>query len=719
MYEYPFGNGQQLNLDWFLAEWKNLLAAWEAEKNGIEGALQAEIDRAEAALADVFAARDAAAQSAANALESKNAAAQSASDASGYLATVQADANAARDAAQNAAQSESNAADSAQTAVTSKNAAGQSERNAAQSEANANSSKTAAAQSASDADASKSAAAQSAADALANKNAAAQSAEDASDAAASVEESAQQIAINTTEIANLKESISGIGTDERDETDNIIKFDSTTDSIEKITADTTEITSVITRCGKNLLPKFNSGNSNGLTWTVADDGTVTFTGTPTADTYVRIDNIYIPYMLGAPYTLALFNNLTDNRLTLTIQTTQSGNVQLNLTQQNAKQTFITAMTGSIITRILFRVPANFDATGLIIKPIFILGESIDEYEEYKGQTFNVTLVNGVVQESIPLLNGINTLWASNGNITVTFAAETGKVDEYVEKQINNIINSFYQYKESGNNKYLKIYFKSGNNYVMWQLHNVPTSDSNSNTWQLGAIYSIDNKFNPIAEIVTSGEFELAFKEHNAEDFCGGNNHGDENTIDFIVFIDGKKVDLTNIDSDIHPFNRIDAIEHASINRCNTPSEIILTHQKVWNFENGKVKVHQSLKFLETLEVDGMLICMFPANRSHFDYGVRGTNIETESLTTPNYSIIRTLTNHAYYLMYGNKATAKISAKSFRSEGNSGLWINPTSALNKLYYTYWNESSAASPINVPANTLLEWEQEYDVAVKETD
>ena len=207
MYEYPFGNGQQLNLDWFLNEWKNLLAAWEAEKNGIEGALQAEIDRAEAALADVFAARDAAAQSATAAGNSADAAAQSATDASGYLTTVHADANAAQDAARNAAQSESNAGESAQTALSSKNAAGQSERNAAQSEANANSSKNAAAQSAADALANKDAAAQSAADALANKDAAAQSAEDAENAATSVEGSAQQIATNTSDIANLKNNI--------------------------------------------------------------------------------------------------------------------------------------------------------------------------------------------------------------------------------------------------------------------------------------------------------------------------------------------------------------------------------------------------------------------------------------------------------------------------------------------------------------------------------
>ena len=204
MYEYPFGNDQRLNLDWFLAEWKNLLAAWEAEKNGIDGALDAEIARAEAALADVFAARDAAAQSAANALESKNAAAQSASDASGYLSTVQQNATAAQNAAQSAGQSEANA-------LASKNAAAQSEANAlasknaaAQSEANALASKNAATQSETAAGNSASAAAQSQTAAGNSASAAAQSAEDAEDAAASVEASAEQITTNTNDIADLK-----------------------------------------------------------------------------------------------------------------------------------------------------------------------------------------------------------------------------------------------------------------------------------------------------------------------------------------------------------------------------------------------------------------------------------------------------------------------------------------------------------------------------------
>ena len=73
-YQYPYGDTQQLNLAWFLDEFKALQEAWEQEKQGITGALDAEIARAEAALSGVIEARDQAAASAADALAYRNAA---------------------------------------------------------------------------------------------------------------------------------------------------------------------------------------------------------------------------------------------------------------------------------------------------------------------------------------------------------------------------------------------------------------------------------------------------------------------------------------------------------------------------------------------------------------------------------------------------------------------------------------------------------------------
>lgn len=276
-------------------------------------------------------------------------------------------------------------------------------------------------------------------------------------------------------------------------------------------------------------------------------------------------------------------------------------------------------------------------------------------------------------------------------------------------------NSFYNYIVDGTAKRLYIYYKSGGKYVRWELHNAPTTSINSNTWQLGAVYGLDGELSNPVELVTGGEFELALKEHGASDYCGGNNHGDETTDTFHLFIDGKAIDDLSLLSGAYvSFNRIDAIEVANINRCDTPAEDIAKHQKVWTFENGTVKVKQSIEFLQQLQIDGMLICMLASNRSAFNYGVRQGKVGIETMTDSTYSIIRTQTNDMFYEMYGENATAKITAKSFNGAGYSGLWINPTSALNKLYYTYWENSNPTFPATVNANETLHWESEYNIA-----
>ena len=277
------------------------------------------------------------------------------------------------------------------------------------------------------------------------------------------------------------------------------------------------------------------------------------------------------------------------------------------------------------------------------------------------------------------------------------------------------LDSFYKYTVNTDGKRLFIYYKSGNKYVRWELHNIPSTGINSDTWQLGRVCGLDEDLTNEVELVTGGEFELALKEHGAADFCGGNNHGDEKTDTFLLYIDGKKLsDLTASSNEYIPFNRIDAIEIATVNRCDTPYANIATHQKAWTFEGGKVNVHQSLTFLDNLQIDGMLICMLAANRSAFQYGIRQGRTGIETMTDNSYNIIRTKINDMFYEMYGDNATAKIIANSHNDDGDSGLWINPTSVLNKLYFTYWESSNSVFPVSVNANTTLHWESEYDIA-----
>ena len=272
---------------------------------------------------------------------------------------------------------------------------------------------------------------------------------------------------------------------------------------------------------------------------------------------------------------------------------------------------------------------------------------------------------------------------------------------------------FYKFAKSGSATYLYVYFSSGEKIVGYQLHNVPASGSNSNTWQLGHIMGYDfdgvNVSNGV-EPVGGGEFELAFKEFGSADYCGGNNHGDENTIDFVLLIDGKQIDLSNVDTNIHAFDRIDAVEHAYVNRCDTPNDNILKHQKIWIFENGKVKVKQTLEFLQNLNCD-FLCCMFAANRTSFTAGVRQGAVDTEIMTDSSFAKKSTSGNEMMYLMYGADVSAKITAKTCAHTPEASLWINPAAALNKLYYNFYGQKPNTA---VEEGTIIWWEQEYEVA-----
>lgn len=206
-YQYPYGDTQQLNLAWFLDEFKALQEAWEQEKQGITGALDAEIARAEAALSGVIEARDQAAASAADALAYRNTA-QSASQAA-ELSKTNAE-TARRDAANYAV----SAAGSAQNASNSAIAAGNSATLAESAKTTAIQQANAAVQASGAASGYAQTAGQEAANAAASATTAAGSAttagkeaDRAEDAADEVADSVTQIATNKSDISDLKESI--------------------------------------------------------------------------------------------------------------------------------------------------------------------------------------------------------------------------------------------------------------------------------------------------------------------------------------------------------------------------------------------------------------------------------------------------------------------------------------------------------------------------------
>lgn len=137
-YLYPYGDTQQLNLDWLIEQWNEV-------KSQIDGSLQAEIDRVEAAITDLLTARNEAVAAQTAAQASAQAAAGSASTASGAASTATAQAQAAAGSAATAGAHASDAQGYAATAQQAAQAANNSAGATAVSEGNARNSETAAA----------------------------------------------------------------------------------------------------------------------------------------------------------------------------------------------------------------------------------------------------------------------------------------------------------------------------------------------------------------------------------------------------------------------------------------------------------------------------------------------------------------------------------------------------------------------------------------------
>lgn len=507
----------------------------------------------------------------------------------------------------------------------------------------------------------------------------------------------------------------------------IVQFNSTDGQVDTISIDDTSTsTAVIHRCGINLYPKYSDGSDNGLSWTVGTDGTITFTGTPTADTLLRYYNPNIPLKSGENKAVAFFNNMADtnNRLSFFGVTSSQGSWQVNLNSINKTAT-VTHGGDSTFTELRIRIPKDFNATGMIIKPMMVVGSSIGEFEGYNGQILNVTVDNGVVQDNISLLTGLNTIWAEEENITVKFADEAKSiaeyVGEYVEEQTAPFDERFYRYTESGTSKYLQVCFRSGiDHYICYELHNVPAPLSNSDTWQLGHTVACDivnGEMTNTVELIEGGEYELAMRENGAADYCGGNNHGDENTVTFKLFIDGEQItDLSSIaDGVLRRFNRIDAFDISLVDRCNTPNDNIAQHQKHWTFENGKVEVQQTLKFLQNLLLDVVLLCMCCAKRTQFPYGIRQGRVDIEDMSASGFSHITTYGNDISYFYFGANATINIKAKTDSPATNgSALYINSTTTQNKLYLGYYQATNSANPTSVSAGDIIQETSVYDVA-----
>lgn len=176
-------------------------------------------------------------------------------------------------------------------------------------------------------------------------------------------------------------------------------------------------------CGKNLIPQtYKSASVNGVDFTVNADGSVSASGTATADIYFTLDaRDYMLYKKGAVMSLSgCPKGGGVNTFNLYYSLRNINNVSVGGHGDNGEGVTFTMSTRPDVTAIgvTIKVCKNVSINDTFY-PQLEIGSGITAYEPYCGKEycFVINTIPYTVRENILQRNGTNNLLVSNGRIS--------------------------------------------------------------------------------------------------------------------------------------------------------------------------------------------------------------------------------------------------------------------------------------------------------------
>lgn len=177
------------------------------------------------------------------------------------------------------------------------------------------------------------------------------------------------------------------------------------------------------RCGKNLLkPLTGTYTKYGVTIEVYEDGTFVVNGTATATASIDVaERVYVKE--GVTYTLSGCAGGSFKTYQLVAATTGI----IELYNPSAPGTSVAKGTG--ITSVRFYAYAGYPISNLVIKPQLELGATATARELHRGTE------EFAPGEAVPALDGVNTIWADSGEVTVSGKADPVAVSRRQDERI--------------------------------------------------------------------------------------------------------------------------------------------------------------------------------------------------------------------------------------------------------------------------------------------
>lgn len=185
----------------------------------------------------------------------------------------------------------------------------------------------------------------------------------------------------------------------------------------------TDGASKIHRSGKNLIV-FTPGTTtiNGVTFDFYEDGTIVLNGTATGGFAYTVFSEDIPIRAGLTYTLS---GCTSGSSSTHMLYVEDSRIKVYATRSPA--TAVASGSGFVKAKIV--IYGGTTVSNIVIKPQLEIGSSATAFA--LGQETEEFTPG----EVIPALEGVNTLWADSGEVTVTGAADPAAVSRKQDERI--------------------------------------------------------------------------------------------------------------------------------------------------------------------------------------------------------------------------------------------------------------------------------------------
>ena len=256
----------------------------------------------------------------------------------------------------------------------------------------------------------------------------------------------------------------------------------------------------LTRCGKNLLKNTASTyTTNGIAFTVNDDGTVTANGTSLARAQLRVGTVDLP----AGSYIASIGFVSDVNATGTaFASYREGGVTKYVDMSGASEKSFTLTEPTTVTYMIDIRTAGITVSGLVFYPM-IRPASVSDgaYEPFTGGTFTASFGQTVYGGTLNWLTGVLTVewgykaldgtesWGSAGSGTNNFYTAVNtleKTNDFTLSMTCSTFRTFSTHSSLLTNAGISGYYDSNNNYPgenwIYLNNGVSTSTSELKEW---------------------------------------------------------------------------------------------------------------------------------------------------------------------------------------------------------------------------------------------